>query len=376
MLNFVLILAALLVLGIFIVAFRVGTLSSVVASINKKGNEVGSGNSLHGYLFVLLPLAMLVAAGWYGYKYYGTYVLPHASQNAELTEPLFWTATWVIIVMCLVTNAALFYFAYKYRHKKGNKAEFYPDNLKLEVVWTIVPAVILTVLIITGWQAWRKIMYEAPENAKVIEIMGHQFAWKVRYAGADNVLGKSDFRYVDDTNEMGMDFTDERTNDDFMVNEIHVVKGQPVELKIRARDVLHSVSIPHFRQKMDAVPGMPTRMWFVPTKTTAEMRSELSEKPEWQELDPQSGEPRYKNFNYEIACQEICGRGHFAMRFVIVVEEESAYNEWVAQQKPYVERNAEYVAAAKERQMRIKKEGGVAMEKSTNNSIKQTASFQ
>lgn len=89
MLNFVLILAALLVLGIFIVAFRVSTLSSVVKSINNKGDEVGSGNSLHGYLFVLLPLAMVAAGGWYGYKYYGTYVLPYASQNAELTEPLF-----------------------------------------------------------------------------------------------------------------------------------------------------------------------------------------------------------------------------------------------------------------------------------------------
>ncbi len=74
---------------------------------------------------------------------------------------------------------------------------------------------------------------------------------------------------------MGVDFQDENSYDDFTAREIHLPKGVPVEIKIRARDVLHSVYFPHFRQKMDAMPGMPTRMWFIPTKTTAEMREEL-----------------------------------------------------------------------------------------------------
>ncbi|MEM9992440.1 MAG: cytochrome c oxidase subunit II, partial [Bacteroidota bacterium] len=291
MIQLILVFAAILIVGIFLAIFRISTLASAVTKKSgaEKDSQVSSGNSLHGALFIILPLVGFGAAGWYGYKYFGIYSQPHASKAASQTEPLFWLATAIIIAMFVITNVALFYFAYKYRYRQNGKAHFYPDNTKLEIIWTIVPAIILTTLIFTGWKAWRNIMYEAnaPKNAQVIEIMGYQFAWMIRYAGEDNKIGRSDFRYVDASNAMGLDFTDPRTNDDIQLGqaEIHVVKGKPVELKIRARDVLHSVSIPHFRQKMDAVPGMPTRMTFIPTKTTAEMRQELSTRAEWQVVD-------------------------------------------------------------------------------------------
>jgi cytochrome c oxidase subunit II len=106
--------------------------------------------------------------------------------------------------------------------------------------------------------------------------------------------------------------------DDFIPQEMHVVVGKPVMLKIRARDVLHSVYIPHMRAKMDAVPGMPTKFWFLPEKTTEDMR----------------GETGNANFNYEIACTEVCGTGHFSMRLILVVEDQASYDRWKAQQKP------------------------------------------
>ena len=159
--------------------------------------------------------------------------------------------------------------------------------------------------------------------------MGKQFNWMVRYPGKDNQLGLVKHTLIDATNEFGLDFQDKATMDDFMPMEIHVPKGRPVLLKIRARDVLHSVYMPHFRLKMDAVPGMPTSFWFIPTKTTAEMQNETGN----------------SNFKYELACAEICGRGHFAMRMVVVVEEEEDYQRWLAAQKPFAEQNPDAVAA-------------------------------
>ena len=129
------------------------------------------------------------------------------------------------------------------------------------------------------------------------------------------------------SNEFGIDFKDSASYDDFMPTELFIPKGHPVLLRIRARDVLHSVFAPHFRLKMDAVPGMPTKFWFIPTKTTSQIREEV-------------GNPE---FNYEIACTEVCGRGHFAMRFIIKVVEQDEYDVWYAEQKSFVEQNKEYV---------------------------------
>jgi len=110
--------------------------------------------------------------------------------------------------------------------------------------------------------------------------------------------------------------------------ELHLPKGKNVHLQIRSRDVIHSVFLPHFRVKMDAVPGMPTTFWFKPTISTAEMRV-ITKNPE---------------FNYELACTEVCGRGHYAMRFLVIVDEPADYEKWKASQKGWASLNADYVA--------------------------------
>jgi cytochrome c oxidase subunit 2 len=194
----------------------------------------------------------------------------------------------------------------------------------------VVPAIVLAVLVITGWMAWSDITQPAPKDSVEVEIMGKQFNWTVRYGGKDGKIGKYDFTKIDATNTMGMDFANDVANmDDFIPREIRIPKGKPVLLKIRARDVLHSVFLPHFRVKMDAVPGMPTSFWFVPTKTTAEMRAELNN----------------PNFNYELACTEICGSGHFAMKMIVVVEEPADYEKWYAEQEPWAKLNQDYITS-------------------------------
>ena len=176
-------------------------------------------------------------------------------------------------------------------------------------------------------------MSAAPEEAEVIEIVGQQFQWSVRYTGKDKRLGPSDYRKIDVTNTLGIDFSVQSSFDDFVESrKMMLPVGRPVEFKIRAKDVLHSVYIPHFRLKMDAVPGMPTRFWFVPTKTTKEMRAETGN----------------DEFVYELACAEICGRGHYTMRMAIEVVEQKEYDEWFAKQGSWLSKNKDYMSRVPE----------------------------
>lgn len=128
-------------------------------------------------------------------------------------------------------------------------------------------------------------------------------------------------------NEFGLDLSDKNSFDDFKSLELHLPVNKEILLKIRAKDVLHSVFLPHFRVKMDAVPGMPTQFKFTVTKTTQQMRDE-------------TGNP---DFNYELACTEICGRGHFSMKMAVVVEEEAAYERWKASQEAWLKQNPDYL---------------------------------
>jgi cytochrome c oxidase subunit 2 len=275
----------------------------------------------------ILFLVFLFGSGalmfWYSIKEFDNYQLPVASEHGVITDELFWITMAVTGIVFLITHVLLFIFPYKYQYKEGRKAAFYPDNHKLEIIWTAVPGVVMAGLVISGWMAWSDITAPAPEKAHVVEIMGYQFAWDVRYPGKDNVLGDYDYRLINASNSHGIDFTDKNSIDDFPSPRVVIPKGEPVLFKIRARDVLHSVFAPHMRLKMDAVPGMPTRFWFVPTKTTAEMRAELKN-PE---------------FEYEIACTEICGRGHFSMKKIIEVVEPAEYQKWLSEQKSFLQQN-------------------------------------
>src|SRR5690606_21876170 len=117
----------------------------------------------------------------------------------------------------------------------------YPDNHYLELAWTIIPAIVLTLLIFTGLRAWNDITSPASENAEVVEVIAQQFAWTARYPGKDNVLGNYHYQEIDAINEFGVDLTDNKSFDDFKALELHLPKGKEVLLKIRAKDVLHSV---------------------------------------------------------------------------------------------------------------------------------------
>ena len=345
MINAILGVAAVLILVILVLFFRIQGLVAILRG--SQDNKDGLTNRFNASMFLVFLVVGLFGFFYFSFKYFEDYNLPEAvSVHGKVTDNLFWITTAIITFVFVLTQILLFGFAFKYRYNKNNKAAYFPENHNLEFIWTIIPAIVLTLLVFQGWKAWSNITTVPDRKYDLdrveLEIVGQQFQWKARYPGADGKLGSHNFRLIDDVNFFGFDVTDENVWDDFAPQEIHIPVGKNILFRIRSKDVLHSVYAPHFRLKMDAVPGMPTQFYFKPTKTTEEMRSELSANPRYQQLG-EDGEPLWKNFNYEIACAEMCGKSHFNMRYVIVVETEEGYKKWLAEQTPWVLDHQDYV---------------------------------
>jgi cytochrome c oxidase subunit II len=328
--------ALLAIVFIVLTALVVGRTQKIIKGLDKSTKEVDNEylgapdthNDANGIGLLAFWVISIVGIVWSFMDAKKDFLPEASSEHGLVTDYWFWVSMVVIMIGFFIINTVLFYFSYKYRYKIGRKVTFYTHNNNLEAVWTAIPAVIMAGLVFSGLRVWTKIMDDAPANAEVIEIMGKQFAWTVRYPGAsDNKLGKYNYKLMDDIggNPMGVDFADANSFDDFSnTSELHVPKGKPVLLKIRSRDVLHSVFIPHMRVKMDAVPGMPTKFWFTPIKSTDDMRAELGD----------------AEFNYEIACTEVCGRSHFGMKLLLVVDEPAEYEKWKRSQKPLLTENS------------------------------------
>ncbi len=296
-----------LILAVLYLVYRVTTISGAI-----KGSSRKIDNKINAFLFPVFLVVMFGLAFWYNPIAAKNYLPEAACDTGVETDKMFWITIYIISTVVVITHILLLTFPYFYQYKEGRKAKYFPDNNTLEIGWTIAPAIVLAGLIAYGWSTWTKITGPAPEKSNELEIMGFQFAWKVRYPGKDGKFGKYYFRNIQAGNDFGLNLDDKNNFDDFIPNEIHLPVGQPVKFNIRARDVLHSVFLPHFRQKMDAVPGMPTSLWFTPLYTTAEMRK-------------RTGNPQ---FNYELACTEVCGKGHYSMRYIVVVDTPEDYKKW------------------------------------------------
>ena len=227
---------------------------------------------------------------------------------------------------------------------------FFADSHKLELAWTITPAIVLAGLIIYGLWTWNEVMdVSDAENPLIVELYAKQFQWEARYAGSDNELGDANVRFIKGKNTMGVDFSDKNATDDIplMVNkgkyvkELHLPKGRKVIFKMRSQDVLHSAYMPHFRAQMNCVPGMVTQMGFTPTVTTAEMRLDKDTQSKFEginEIRVEKGEEEVE-FDYLLLCNKICGSSHYNMQLKIVVDEEADFNKWLADQKTFAQLN-------------------------------------
>lgn len=317
----------LIVLAVVLVLFVLGQVMRVFQlSANLRGRTIYEVTESEGKTQAALMLVFLVAyfsfIVWQVGKW-GHLVLPvSASEHGVVTDNLM-TVTWAIIIpVFVITHILLFYFGYKYVYNKSRRADFFAHSNKLELIWTVVPTVVLTVLILYGLNTWNSMMTPVSDDVDHIkmELYAKQFGWTARYSGPDNKLGNADVRLIEGNNQLGVDTRDENAADDIIVTgEFHLPVGVPVQFLFRSQDVIHSAYMPHFRAQMNCVPGTKTTFKFTPTKTTAEMKQI-------------TGNP---DFDFILLCNKICGAAHYNMQMTIVVESLEDFKKWTAEQATF-----------------------------------------
>jgi cytochrome c oxidase subunit II len=244
-------------------------------------SAVRAARILRAALFVS-GLALLPAAA--GALPFWLHLPEQASTYAPQIDGLFHLIMWITGVIFVIVELMLLYFLWRYRHREGRTAHYTHGNNRLEVIWTIVPAVICVMLALLSRRIWEEIKENMPHDALEVQVTGEQFAWNFRYPGPD---GKFD------------------TADDILtLNQFHLPVGKPVVVTLTSKDVIHSFFLPEFRVKQDAVPGMHTRIWFEGNKVG----------------------------HWEIACAELCGLGHFRMKGFITVDTPDDYQKWLGEQ--------------------------------------------
>jgi cytochrome c oxidase subunit 2 len=286
----------------------------------------------------------------------------------------------IILAIFFLTNFLLFYFSFKYVRKPGVKAYYYPHNNKLELIWTIVPAVVMAVIIILGLKSWNKLTAMSGSDAIRIELFSKQFDWTARYAGADNVLGRHDYKLTTDNNELALITSNTidtsirvmlqgpsgieaiqriLNNRDTVLNDstmnalrtdlsrkerllrlLFQMKGQHKKAldnsawdDIIQKDTLYlCVNQPYefnFRSK-DVIhsayfPQFRAQMNNVPGMTT---RTKFTPILTTEQMRKKMNDPK---FNFVLLCNKICGGAHYKMKMIIVVKDKKSYDLWMKQ---------------------------------------------
>lgn len=305
---------AILGLG-FLITFQIAKASEYVAVLRGEEKARKQTNRVNAFLLLIFLIVGLIGVYYCNVKLRGKILGESASVQGLDIDRMMWITLALTGIVFVITQVALFWFCYKYQESDKRKAYYYPHNNKLELIWTVIPAIALTVLVGFGLYYWFKITGKAPKDAMIVEVTGKQFGWEFRYPGKDGELGKKYYKNISKINPLGQIWDDKLNHDDIVLEqEMHLVVNKPVKLIIGSKDVIHDVGLAHFRMKMDAVPGTPTSIWFTPRITTKE---EIK----------RTGNPK---FVFEISCDQMCGKGHTGMRGVIVVETQEEFDAWLA----------------------------------------------
>ena len=221
----------------------------------------------------------------------------------------------------LITTGSIFaighlllgYFVWKYA--RASRVTHRMPRSQTERRWSIGLGMVMAVIaeggvLVLGMPVWSEFYaMSPPPEAVQVEITGEQFAWNIRYPGADGVFGSTRARLISGTNPLGLDEQDPAARDDLLLLGLaYLPVNQPAHFRLRSKDVIHSLYLPEFRVKQDAVPGMEIDVWFVPTRAGS----------------------------YEIACTELCGFGHFQMRGVLEVVTREEYDQFLKDEIPFL----------------------------------------
>ena len=317
------ILIALVVLLVIVSLVQLTRVSELLAELkNEDVNEVtDDDNKTQGFLYLVVGMGFIVFVVWQMFEWNHLLLPEAASVHGAKIDVLMQFTMGMILIVFFILTPMLFFFAFKYRGNSNNKAYFLSHNNKLEFVWTIIPTIVLTGVIIYGLKTWDETMNVDITESKVIEVYSEQFKWTARSSGLDNKLGTSNFKLVTSENAIGVDMQDQNSLDDKLLREVHLVVDKPVLLKFRSRDVIHSAFLPHFRVQMNCVPGLITQFAFTPTKTTKQMKQEEGE-----------------DFEYVLLCNKICGSAHYNMQMNFIVETQEEYDTWIKSKKTLSEK--------------------------------------
>ncbi|GBC98452.1 Alternative cytochrome c oxidase subunit 2 [bacterium HR17] len=269
------------------------------------------GQVLSGVLIVIALATVASALWWIAHR------LPdRIADTAHEVESLILFVLAVAAVFLVAAHLYLAYALWRFRHHPQRQSMFIGVTRKEWLPVLAIAAVLLAFDLTFDHRSnevWAKVFLRVPENAFRVEITGEQFAWGIRYPGKDGEFGRTDLRLVSDSNPLGIDPNDPASKDDIVFpagqGELHLPLNHPVVFLVRSKDVIHSFFVPFARLKMDAVPGMTTRIWFTPTKAGT----------------------------YEFACAELCGLGHYRMRGVLVVEPMEQLQKWLSEQQTFGE---------------------------------------
>ena len=269
-------------------------------------------------MVLAIVLVLLVAGSVLFHLLSPWYFTPIASNWTSIDDTVSITF-WITGSVFVAVNLFLAYCVVRYRHKKGSRADYEPENKKLEGWLAGLTTVGIVAMLAPGLLVWAKFV-EVPKDAAVFEAVGKQWHWSYRFPGKDGVLGTVDARYVSDKNPFGINPDDPFGRDDVLIAspEVHLPVGKPVKALLRSVDVLHDFAVPQFRVKMDLVPGLVTYVWFTPTRTG----------------------------KFDLLCEELCGTAHFTMRGKVVVEEERAFEEWLSGYPTYAQSSAQVAGDA------------------------------
>jgi cytochrome c oxidase subunit II len=242
------------------------------------------------WIITLLSVLLFISGKWW---------FPQAiTEHAPALDRQFMITILVVGVSFTAAQIGLGWMVWKYRDNVSGRATYTHGSNRLEVIWTVVTAVVFIALAVMGQSVWASLrLHDAPAGAFQVEVVAQQFQWNFHYAGKDNVFGRTDPSLIDDSalNFVGLDDTDPNAKDDAVTAALAVPVNRPVELRLRSKDVIHNFWVPQLRFKQDLVPGMEIKVHFTPNRVG----------------------------KYELACAELCGQLHFKMKsYMLVLPEE------------------------------------------------------
>jgi cytochrome c oxidase subunit II len=267
-------------------------------------------HTLVAHTMAIAITLVLIVIGSVAFHVFSPWWSTPLASNWQYVDDTITFTFWITGLAFTIIILFMAYCIFQYRHREGRRAEYEPENKKLEWILIGATAVGVAAMLAPGLIVWKQFI-TVPANATEIEVVGQQWQWSFRLPGSDGRLGKADTRLVGGRNALGLSPSDPDALDDIVIDggDLHLPIGKPVKLLLRSIDVLHDFYVPQFRVKMDMVPGLVTYVWFVPTKIG----------------------------KFDILCAELCGTAHAQMRASVVVDEESAYQVWLDKQRTFAQ---------------------------------------